>query len=274
MNFRALIAAVLAICITFVTACSDSAVVASDVPLTYEQIRNTGLANNCPTIADTSRGSIPLESGKTYQLTDMCLQPTEYYVLQEPVNKRQTAQFIQGKVLTRATSSLDQIKGTVKLADNGTLTFKEEDGIDFQAITVKLPGGEMIPFLFTVKELVANSSAPVDSINTSTDFSGKFKVPSYRGAVFLDPKGRGVASGYDNAVALPAEADNTSLSNVKRTDSFSGEISFQVAKVNNTTGEIAGTFESEQPSDTDLGSRKAEEMKIRGVFYARLEPKA
>lgn len=38
-------------------------------------------------------------------------------------------------------------------------------------------------------------------------FGGEFVVPSYRGATFLDPKGRGAATGYDNAVALPAASD-------------------------------------------------------------------
>lgn len=38
-------------------------------------------------------------------------------------------------------------------------------------------------------------------------FGGEFLVPSYRGSTFLDPKGRGAATGYDNAVALPAAAD-------------------------------------------------------------------
>lgn len=34
-------------------------------------------------------------------------------------------------------------------------------------------------------------------------FSGEFLVPSYRGSSFLDPKGRGGSTVYDNAVALP-----------------------------------------------------------------------
>ena len=78
----------------------------------------------------------------------------------------------------------------------------------FQAITVLLPGGEQVPFLFTIKNLVAKTDAGINKINTSTDLRGTFNVPSYRGAVFLDPKGRGVASGYDNAVALPSQADD------------------------------------------------------------------
>jgi photosystem II oxygen-evolving enhancer protein 1 len=275
MKFRGLVAALMAICIGLLTACSDAPVSATTV-LTYEDIRGTGLANNCPVIDDTSRGSIPLDASKSYQLVDMCIQPTNYFVKEEPLNKRQEAEFVAGKLVTRATSSLDQIRGSVSLAADRTLTFKEEDGIDFQAITVKMPGGELVPFLFTVKELVATSQPGVESITTSTDFAGEYKVPSYRGAVFLDPKGRGVASGYDNANALQAEAKSREgdRKNTKRAQTAKGKINFEVAKVNSATGEIAGIFESEQPSDTDLGALDPKEVKIRGLFYARLEAKS
>jgi photosystem II oxygen-evolving enhancer protein 1 len=275
MKFRGLVAALLAICIGLLTACSDAPASATTA-LTYEDIRGTGMANNCPTIDDISRGSIPLDAAKTYQLVDMCIQPTNYFVKEEPLNKRQEAEFVAGKVVTRATSSLDQIKGTVSLSQDRTLTFKEEDGIDFQAITVKMPGGELVPFLFTVKELVATSQPGVESINTSTDFAGEYKVPSYRGNVFLDPKGRGVASGYVDANALQAEAKvrQGDRSNTKRASASKGKINFEVAKVNNQTGEIAGIFESEQTSDTDLGALDPKEVKIRGLFYARLEAKS
>jgi photosystem II oxygen-evolving enhancer protein 1 len=157
---------------------------------------------------------------------------------------------------------------------DGSLTFIEEQGIDFQAITVQLPGGEQVPFLFTIKSLVAKTQPGLDSINTSTDFEGEFKVPSYRGSVFLDPKGRGVAAGYDNAVALPSQADKEDIlrANVKRVGTLDGHISLQVAKVDSRTGEIAGTFESEQPSDTDLGADDPEEVRVRGIFYGRIEP--
>jgi photosystem II oxygen-evolving enhancer protein 1 len=275
MKFRGLVAALLAICIGLLTACSDAPVSATTV-LTYDDIRGTGLANNCPVIDDTSRGSIPLDAAKSYQLVDMCIQPTNYFVKEESQNKRQEAEFVTGKLVTRATSSLDQIRGSVTLSADRTLTFTEEDGIDFQAITVKLPGGELVPFLFTVKELVATSQPGVESINTSTDFSGEYKVPSYRGAVFLDPKGRGVASGYDNANALQAESKSREgeRHNTKRATASKGKINFEVAKVNSATGEVAGIFESEQPSDTDLGALDPKEVKIRGLFYARLEAKS
>jgi photosystem II oxygen-evolving enhancer protein 1 len=42
--------------------------------------------------------------------------------------------------------------------------------MDFQAITVQLPGGQQEPFLFTVKNLVANSQPGLNAITTSTDF--------------------------------------------------------------------------------------------------------
>ncbi len=274
MRYRAFIVAFLALCLGVLTACSEGPASAADVPLSYDQIRGTGLANNCPQLSETTRGSIPIDSSKSYVLTDLCLQPTTFYVKEESANKRKEAEFVPGKLLTRLTSSLDQVRGDLKIDENGSLTFIEKEGIDFQPITVQLPGGERVPFMFTIKNLVATSQPGVESINTSTDFEGKFKVPSYRGSVFLDPKGRGVAAGYDNAIALPSQADKTDLTraNVKRVETLPGSISLQIAKVDSDTGEVAGTFESEQPSDTDLGAADPKEVKIRGIFYARIEP--
>ena len=277
MNYRGLIVALLALCLSVLTACSEGpATATSTEKLTYDQIKGTGLANNCPELAETTRGSIALDSGVSYMLKSMCLQPTSFFVKEEAANKRQEAEFVPGKLLTRYTSSIDQVQGSLKINEDGSLTFIEEDGLDFQAITVQLPGGERIPFLFTIKELVATTQPGAQSIDTSTDFQGEFKVPSYRSAGFLDPKGRGEATGYDNAVALPASADaeDLVLANVKRAEVLGGKISLQVAKVDSMTGEIAGTFESEQPSDTDLGVHEPHEVLIRGIFYARLEPQA
>lgn len=273
MRYRALIVAFLAICLGILTACSEPPSASSDVALTYDQIRNTGLANKCPQITDTRRGSIVLDSDKSYQIVGLCLEPTSYFVKEEPTNKRQEAQFISGKPLTRYTSTLDQVSGDLAMKGDGSFTFFEKAGMDFQAITVQLPGGEQIPFLFTIKGLVAESQAGLDSINTSTDFEGDYRVPSYRTSNFLDPKGRGLASGYDTAVALPARGDSEELlrENIKGFDVGDGHISLQVAKVDSYTGEIAGTFEAEQPSDTDMGTAAAAEVKVRGVFYARVE---
>lgn len=278
MKLRSLLAAFLALCIGVLTACSEAPDAATvDVQqLTYDQILNTGLANSCPQIAKFTRGTIPIGADQTLEFFDLCLEPQTYFVKQEPQNKRREAEFIEGKMLTRYTSSLEQMTGKIKADGTGILTLIEEDGIDFQPVTVQLPGGGQVPFLFTIKNLVAKTSAPSDSINTSTDFVGEFRVPSYRGAVFLDPKARGVASGYDNAVALPSQADGTDLTraNIKQLDTRTGEISLQIAKIDSETGEIAGTFESEQTSATDLGAEDPEEVLVRGIFYARVKSAA
>ncbi len=274
MRYRALIVALLALCLGVITACSEGPTSGSKDLLTYDEIRGTGLANKCPQLAETSRGSIPIDASQSYSIKDLCLEPTTFFVKEEPTNKRQKPEFIAGKLLTRYTSSIEQVQGKLKVNGDGSLTFVETDGLDFQAITVQMPGGERVPFLFTIKDLVAQSQAGLTSLNTSTDFEGEFKVPSYRGAAFLDPKGRGVVSGYDNAVALPAQSDKEQLSraNVKQAESLKGRISLQIAKVDNSTGEIAGTFQSDQPSDTDLGNAEPKEVKIRGLFYARVQP--
>jgi photosystem II oxygen-evolving enhancer protein 1 len=274
MRYRALVVAFLALCLGLLTtACAGSSDAATG-PLTYDQIRGTGLANSCPQLGETTRGYIPIDSDKTYTLTGLCLEPTSIFVKEEPANKRQAAQFISGKPLTRYTSTIDQVSGKIQPNSDGSLTFIEEDGFDFQAVTVQLPGGERVPFLFSVKGLVAKSQSGLTSISTSTDFEGEFRVPSYRTSNFLDPKGRGLTAGYDNAVALPAQADSEELEreNNKSFDVGQGKISLQVAKVDSTTGEVAGTFESIQPSDTDMGGKEALDIKLRGLFYARIEP--
>jgi photosystem II oxygen-evolving enhancer protein 1 len=110
------------------------------------------------------------------------------------------------------------MSGTLTVGPGGSVTLKEEDGLDYQATTVQLPGGERVPFLFTIKELEAKG--------TVNGFGGEFTVPSYRGATFLDPKGRGGATGYDNAVALPARSDSEELAkeNTKSTVALKGAL--------------------------------------------------
>jgi photosystem II oxygen-evolving enhancer protein 1 len=277
MRYRAIIVAFLVLCLGVLSACAQEVATATTrEQLTYDEILGTGLANTCPQISEFTRGSIPIESKKTYALTELCLEPQEYFVKTEPTSKKRQPEYIAGKVLTRATSSLDQISGELIADEKGMITFTEKDGIDFQAITVQLPGGKQVPFLFTIKNLVAKTEPGFDRINTSTDFFGNFNVPSYRGSVFLDPKGRGVASGYDSAVALPSQADEEELTraNVKLVDAGKGQIYLQIAKVDGQTGEIAGTFESEQTSSTDLGAEEPEDVKVRGIFYAKVAPKA
>jgi photosystem II oxygen-evolving enhancer protein 1 len=71
------------------------------------------------------------------------------------------------------------MSGKIKI-NGDKVELVEDDGIDYAAVTVQLPGGERVPFLFTVKQLIASG--------TADSFSGDFNVPSYRGSTFLDPK--------------------------------------------------------------------------------------
>jgi len=166
--------------------------------------------------------------------------------------------------MTRLTYTLDAMSGKLTIGGDGKVSFKEEDGVDYAPTTVQLPGGERVPFLFTVKQLDASGSL--------SKFGGEFNVPSYRGSSFLDPKGRGGSTGYDTAVALPARGDEAELAkeNTKNTAALKGSIVLSTAKVDPATGQIAGVFQSIQPSDTDLGSKAPKEVKVTGLWYARL----
>ncbi|MFN9692458.1 MAG: photosystem II manganese-stabilizing polypeptide [Synechococcaceae cyanobacterium] len=268
MRFRPLLAVVLALCLTLVTACSGGAKAVDRANLTYEDIHNTGLANSCPTLPYSARGTIALDPSASYQLREICLHPSEVFVKGEPANKRQEAQFVQGKILTRFTSALDQVYGDLKV-DGDKLTFTELGGIDFQPITVLLPGGEEVPFTFSSKELVAESSGT--SFSTSTDFSGSFRAPSYRTSNFLDPTGRGLTTGYSSAVGLVPAGDEFSGETIKRYVDGTGNLQLSITKVDSATGEFAGVFTAIQPSDTDMGTKEAVDVKITGELYGRLE---
>jgi photosystem II oxygen-evolving enhancer protein 1 len=178
---------------------------------------------------------------------------------------------VAGKILTRATSSLDQVYGDLSL-NGDALTFKELGGLDFQIITVLLPGGEEVPFTFSSKELLAEGSGA--AISTSTDLSGSYRVPSYRTSNFLDPKGRGLTTGVEYAqglVALGSGNQEILRENIKRYVDGTGTMNLSITKVDADTGEFAGVFTAIQPSDTDMGSKDPLEVKITGDLYGRLE---
>ena len=231
---------------------------------TYMDVKGSGTANQCPIVPDGS-DEFTIKDGK-YTLKKLCLEPTSFTVKAESPFKGGSEGFQNTKLMTRLTYTLDEIEGPLTVS-GGKLRFEEKEGIDYAAVTVQLPKGERVPFLFTVKELVAEGSPE--------KFSGSFLVPSYRGSSFLDPKGRGGSTGYDNAVALPAggagDEEELAKENQKNTAALNGNITFSIAKTNAKTGEIAGTFESIQPSDTDLGSKAPKEVKIEGIFYGQVE---
>ncbi|KAM7252780.1 hypothetical protein ACFE04_030880 [Oxalis oulophora] len=232
---------------------------------TYMEVKGTGTANQCPTI-DGGVETFAFKPGK-YTAKKFCLEPTSFTVKAESVNKNSPPEFQNTKLMTRLTYTLDEIEGPFEVSPDGTIKFEEKDGIDYAAVTVQLPGGERVPFLFTIKQLVATGKPD--------GFSGEFLVPSYRGSSFLDPKGRGGSTGYDNAVALPAggrgDEEELAKENNKNVAASTGKITLRVTKSKPETGELIGVFESYQPSDTDLGAKAPKDVKIQGVWYAQLE---
>jgi photosystem II oxygen-evolving enhancer protein 1 len=277
MKFRIFTKAIFALCISLCMFVASglfaSHAIAGTQGLTYDQIRNTGLANKCPDILGSSRGGrnfIPISAGESVEITELCLEPTSFFVKEESNNKRKKPEFVASKLLTRSTSSLDFVKATVTGNEDGSLSLVETDGLDYQPITVKMPGGELVAILFTIKGYKATTNSGVNGITTSVDFVGTTEVPTYRGSGFIDPKGRGLAIGYDSAEALPAKRNKFDNRSIKDDSTTTGTFSLQVAKLNADTGEIAGTFECEQTSDNDLGGTDPKEVIIRGVFYGRV----
>ena len=273
MRFRPLLAIVLALCLSLVTACSggSEAVQRAGTNVTYDDIRNTGKANDCPTIAESARGSIPLTVGGKYELRDICMHPVQVYAKEEPTNRRQVAQFVEGKILTRFTSSLDEVFGDLTVSESG-LQFQERGGIDFQPITVLVPGGEEFPFTFSSKAL--DATAEGSAITTSTDFDGVYRTPSYRTSNFIDPKGRALTTGVQYAqglVALGGDDEELENENTKRYIDGQGTMSLSITKVDPETGEFGGVFTAVQPSDSDMGGREVVDIKISGDLYGRLE---
>merc|ERR1712087_484048 len=169
------------------------------------------------------------------------------------------------------TYTLEGIQGTLK-SEGGSINFYEEEGIDYAPTTVQLPGGERVPFLFTVKELVAKGNG--GSFKPGFQMGGDFTTPSYRTGLFLDPKGRGGTTGYDMAVALPGlQTSDEELykENNKTFDVTTGRIEMEVNKVNAGESEIGGVFVATQLSDTDMGSKVPKKVLTKGIFYAKIE---
>jgi len=239
--------------------------------LTYDQIKGTGLANKCPD-APPATGNINL-GGKLNKFDELCLEPKEFYVIETVTDKKGVSktETIPGKLMTRQTYTLTGIEGDAG-SDGGKVVFKEKDGIDYAPSTIQTPGGERVPFLFTVKSLVAKGTE--GSIKPGLKLSGDYVVPSYRTGLFLDPKGRGTTTGYDMAVALPAlqAGGDEALfkENNKVFQVLGGSTELTVTGVDAATGDFGGTFVSKQASDTDMGSKEPKTILLKGVWSAHI----
>lgn len=252
---------------------------AEQLSLSYGQVKGSGIANRCPQAVGT--GSINI-NGEA-KLVDMCLEPLSWQVAEEVADKKGNVKtdYINTKLMTRQTYSLDGISGTMKQVD-GKLTFIEEDGIDYAATTVQLPGGERVPFLFSLKDIIAKGSTS-GPIKEGFEMGGAVTVPSYRTGLFLDPKGRGTTTGYDMAGALPGTQNGAAMDeeeggseslfkeNNKRFEVLKGDVEFQVKNVNAEDKEFSGIFVSTQPSDTDMGAKIPKTILTKGIFYARFQ---
>jgi len=238
--------------------------------LSYLQVKGTGLANRCAEVI--GEDSIKPKSGQ--KLVDMCIEPKAWAV-EEEIGKggKTEKKFVNSKVMTRQTYTLEGIEGNLK--NDGAITFTEKEGIDYAPTTVQLPGGERVPFLFTVKDLVAKGNS--DTFKPGFQMGGDFNTPSYRTGLFLDPKGRGGTTGYDMAVALPGlqsgeEGDDDLFKeNNKTFDVTKGRIEMEVNKVNAEEQEIGGVFVATQLGDTDMGSKVPKKILTKGIFYAKVQ---
>jgi len=242
--------------------------------LTYDQIKGTGLANTCPHVENASEGSIKV-GDKKLKIEELCLEPSSFQVLEERITKNGVVtEAVNTKVTTRQTYVLTGIEGDL-VSEEGKIVFKEKDGIDYAATTVQMPGGERVPFLYTVKNLVAKSDVATKEIKNGLTLSGDFTVPSYRTGLFLDPKGRGTTTGYDQAVALPALQaggdESMFKENNKTFDVGKGSIDLKVTEVNAELGEFGGVFVHKQPGDTDLGSKTPKNLLLKGNFFGTVQ---
>jgi len=235
--------------------------------LTYQQVKGSGLANRCPTV-ESQGSAIPVKNGQ--KLRYVCFEPKSFAVEAEVDGGRK--EFVTTKLMTRQTYSLAFIEGPLTA---NPITFRVEDGLDHAATTVQLPDGERVPFLFTVKGLVAKGEG--GAFKPGFTWGGEFDVPSYRTGGFLDPKGRGMYTGYDQAVALPAlQADGKEgqeelfKESNKVFDIGRGAIEMEVNKVNAELGEIGGVFVSKQPGDTDMGAKAPKTILMKGIFFGKV----
>jgi len=235
--------------------------------LTWSQTKGSGLANRCPTVESVG-DSVPVKNDSRFIY--VCFEPKSFAVETETENGKK--EFVTTRLVTGQTYTIDFVTGSLS---TNPITFTEEDGLDFQAVTVQLPDGDRVPFFFTVKELVATGEG--SAFKPGFTWGGEFTVPSYRTGGFLDPKGRGMYTGYDQATALPglqADGKEGQEALFKETnkvfDVGKGAIEMEVNKVNADLGEVGGVFVSKQPSDTDMGSKAPKTVLLKGIFFGKV----
>ncbi|KAL4451835.1 hypothetical protein ABPG75_007497 [Micractinium tetrahymenae] len=204
--------------------------------LSYKEVKGSGLANMCPSLgADAKDGLEGMKPG-SFHMEGFCMEPTSFKI--KPLGSNR---FEPSTLLTRNTYSLDQqfpfpqqpcrlpcpmrlqMSGTFKVESNGNVEIQEEDGFDFQPVTVKA-------------SWAAAGKGPWSG------FTGEFDVNNSRGASFMDPLGRGGTTGWDYQKGLQAAGSQDELDreNFKRVDPSRGQAAFAISKVGAASGEVAG----------------------------------
>ena len=242
------------------------------VQLSYDQVKGTGLAGRCATVAGSD--SITVHNGD--KLVDLCVEPTSFAIEHDFSDKRgEQRRFVDAHPITRETFTLDAVEGPLEVK-NGNLVFHEKDGMDYNPVTLKdNTQGEGYPMLFNVKQLEAIGIG--DKFRPGSVWGGHFNTPSYRTGLFQDPRGRGGTTGYDAFPGLLAlhtglEGDDELYKeNNKVFDESSGTIEFLVDQVDGD--EMAGTFVSIQKGDSDRGAHDALNILVKGVWYGRVDEK-
>merc|ERR1711906_94958 len=85
--------------------------------LTYLQVKGTGLANRCPEVGEDA-GRIAIDETEKFKIVDFCLEPKSWQ-FEEEVGKQgkkgqTTKEFVDTKLMTRATYTLSGIEGTLE----------------------------------------------------------------------------------------------------------------------------------------------------------------
>merc|ERR1712039_64136 len=91
--------------------------------LTYLQVKGSGLANTCPDLNGGTTNLKELPAGE-YAVNKLCLEPTSFKVKEESQFKGGSSDFVDTKLMTRLTYTLDDISGKLKVAGDGKVTFR------------------------------------------------------------------------------------------------------------------------------------------------------
>merc|ERR1712187_951970 len=103
------------------------------------QVKGSGLANTCPVIEGGSTNIRDLPAGD-YAFDKFCMEPTSFKV-KEDSQLKGDSEFVDTKLVTRLTYTLDDMSGKMKIGGDGKVSFIEEDGIDYAPTTVQGRGG-------------------------------------------------------------------------------------------------------------------------------------